>query len=106
MKTPLKVGDRVAIYGMVRGDNDRMYSFSGYNSATVSETYDSGFIHAKDEDGLVFYLHPKQCRRLKPRAKAREWTLVESDGLIHAANGPRLSRCESVVVREVRAKGQ
>lgn len=77
MKEPLKVGDRVRVYSHV---------------IFTSPRYGVGHVNCFDDDVVLVYLdkgtqtdcgktivrvHPKQCRRLKPRVKV--WPQYDFD---------------------------
>lgn len=61
-KKELKVGDRVAVYELgVR------------YVATITETLETGLLWVRqDAHEKTLVVHPKQCRKLRPRQKARE----------------------------------
>lgn len=77
--TEFKIGDRVKVYGDVTKTNSTRshFVFNGYNGEVIS-LHPSGWITVflSDEHFLV---HPKQCRRLKPKQR-REWWLVVGGG--------------------------
>lgn len=68
-----KVGDKIRIYGFDKDD-------AGQVLTRVIDSYHP------DNNGLLMtdageYVHPKQCRRLKPKRKAREvWVLFHESG--------------------------
>jgi hypothetical protein len=101
MKHNFKPGDRVRVYGHE--------SFVDGGVAIVIESeLESGRIGLRTETCRFVFAHPKQLRRLKPRAKLREWELsffVDSSG-IEVVSGPDLKVKERVRVREVRRKSK
>lgn len=85
MNKPLAVGDRVRVYGhlgpfeaMVIGVDETVNS--RYGAVT-------GMVRVQNEDGQIWFQHPKQCRRLKAKPKdperveRREWWVNIQDGL-------------------------
>lgn len=97
MKTPFKIGERVAAYNQ-----------SGRIVGIVREVLPSGNIILGYNLGQ-WEQHHKQCRRLKPRAKLREFVVIEhANGSVDAYQMgamKHLLRGDSKVyhVREVRA---
>lgn len=61
-ESKFKVGDRVAVYE--RGERE---------VGTVKHVHANGNLYIDLRDGDLPNISPKQCRRLVPRAKAREW---------------------------------
>lgn len=66
MKRPLQIGERVAVY-YNESPNRYVGTITG-----VSDTY----IDFKTDYGALYGAHIKQCRRLKPKKKPREWNLL------------------------------
>lgn len=66
MKKPFQIGERVAVY-YNESPNRYVGTITG-----VSDTY----IDFKTDYGALFGAHIKQCRRLKPKKKAREWQIL------------------------------
>ena len=65
-------GERVAIYGAVTpGDDWR-------GIGVVVDHDDSGLV-CVNVDGIFFYAHPKQLRRLKKRERRRVWIHTKMD---------------------------
>lgn len=60
MKKPFQVGDRVRVYGH--------YTLSDGSEATVTQVYDTMIDLKITGSAELFLAHPKQCRRLKPKA--------------------------------------
>jgi hypothetical protein len=73
VKTELKVGDRVRVYGREWNGVGAKFYFDG----SVDGFKDGNII--VDTPETTFHCHPKQCRRLRPK-KRREWW-VEIDDL-------------------------
>lgn len=65
------VGDRVAVYGPAwsPGHEGRMVS----HKAEVVAVIDACTLHIRPADGKLYFVHPKQCRRLKKRERRRVW---------------------------------
>lgn len=63
-----KVGDRVAIY-----------TPDGRYTGTVDHIEEGGVYAMIDGDVGAQRYHPKQCRKLKPKAKAREWWVAQQN---------------------------
>ena len=77
----LEVGDRVAVYNVNR--------VVGVVQAVGLESTDkSGKIYPMIDVSGAGYVHPKQCRRLKPRRKAREFWLTKQNA------GERMAVCD------------
>jgi len=103
MKRPIAVGDRV-----------RIYEYGCTRTVTVREVDEDGNVFIHDEsEGSDLWFHPKQCRRLKPARKAREfWIAVrtaygdEVDGNSILSKEPDPSNVHAgwryVLMREVR----
>lgn len=96
MKTPLKVGDRVAVY-------DGVLKYC----RTIEAIAPSGAVRIS---GSTAWFHPKQCRRLVKK-KRREWWIniyPDREGYAHATKKDadsghrRNARTECVHVREVK----
>lgn len=66
-----KVGDRVAIYQ----DGCRWLG----RVKTVDATGGDESVLVQYDIAGEFWLHPKQLRRLKPKAKAREWWVAKQN---------------------------
>lgn len=78
-KEPLKVGDRVRVYGF--------FLNGGYfgQKGTVKERHGAGF-RVQIDGGSEMSAHPKQCRRLRPkkvevRKRVERWLAEYSGGL-------------------------
>lgn len=87
MKKPLAVGERIRVYGF--DPDDARKSFDRTVEATI------------DDDGLLRtdageYVHPKQCRRLKPKARRTVWVTVDGDGS-PGATWPARAACQDHV---------
>lgn len=69
MKEPFKIGDRVAVY----------QSFFGRSERNIGLVIDTGnqAIKVQHDSGLMWILHPKQCRRLVKKERRRIWVLRE-----------------------------
>lgn len=86
MKEPFKVGDRVAVYGPDSSGERHEFAgcMDGYRGTVtdVNPTVINGIKVRMDKYGSpTLYMHPKQCRRLRPKRKAREiWVNVYDDG--------------------------
>jgi hypothetical protein len=106
-----KIGDRVAVYGEILG----VKSPADRKLGTVAAVAKDGDLRVRFEEEFdgdrEWYVHPKQCRRLKPKAKPREWELMGtaepnliSSSYTHrpAISGPKLEPGERVRVREVK----
>lgn len=65
-----KEGDRVAVYGGAEKclDRDRHYYLRG-RRGTVDSIVDNDEIDVALDNGRYVTVHPKQCRRLKKKAK-------------------------------------
>lgn len=99
-REPLKVGDRVAVYTGKVSASSAVSRGTGVIrmiiADTVAVTLDSGT--------WDYWYHPKQCRRLKPKAKPREWSLrFVGPREIVVMDGPS-SQGETILVREVRSR--
>ena len=71
-----KVGDRVAYYNPI-----------GRHTLTVMGV-DEERLCLQEASGSIQYAHPKQCRRIKPKAKLREiW--VRDDRVMTSCEEPR-----------------
>lgn len=80
MKTPLKVGDRVAVYGA--GDARFIYFGSDRLIGNIRSTQETGTVKieienlsSQDTEGhnAVIKVHSKQCRRLVKKERRRIW---------------------------------
>jgi hypothetical protein len=129
MKTnPYKVGDRVRVYGWVQMHHQPYQPRYGGLAKVVwtsdQEThveFDLANNGVKGGDLTHYKVDPKQCRKLKPRKKLREWNIclpgensiwlpvVDTMGtfhvgdLVHTHDGDWQVR-EIIHVREVRRK--
>lgn len=68
-----KVGDRIAVYDATEVGGHR-------STGTVKRVSERGFIYFTPDvpsENNSWLVHPKQCRRLKPKAKAREFWIRE-----------------------------
>lgn len=78
-----KIGDRIACYGQNKDGNFDAVSAEG-DHGQIIEVMESGFIVVKLDqkysDNQLFIFHPKQCRILKPKRKAREFWLLPING--------------------------
>lgn len=78
MKTPFKVGDRVAVFGhtprVVAGDAIN-FSRRGYRG-NVSEIVSEDEIVVQFDTGGAAEVHPKQCRRLVKKPRRRLYAVV------------------------------
>lgn len=68
-----KAGDRVTICGW-----DSKGGFWENGHATVSAADDIGVTVSRN--GRASSVHPRQCRRLKPKVKPREFWILDSPG--------------------------
>ena len=73
MKEPFKPGDRVRVRGY-----DAMGTYWDRPATVMNEPNPPklGVIAVKDEGNFTAWVHAAQCRRLKPRRKAREWWIL------------------------------
>jgi hypothetical protein len=106
MKNP-KVGERIKVFGY-RG---AIWEVTG----TVEEVDGPSVLKLKADNGNTYHAHPRQCVRLKKKAR-REWVLsITPQGFVrgvggigetgsHVHWGDFYSDNEKVVVREVRKK--
>lgn len=91
MNPPLKVGDRVAVYAKVRQSlcpgvtSSNEWCMNG-TKGEVIKMHPSGWIDVLTSYGTML-AHPKQCRRLKPRAKPREFFIPHMQGDILTIGG-------------------
>ncbi len=79
---PLKVGDRVAVYGQPYCGSFDVPEMTG-DRATVTLINHEGWVQVRcDNDyGVHLLFHPKQCRRLRKRSKPREvWVKIMDGG--------------------------
>jgi len=92
MKTPLKVGDRVRVYGSSQAG----VNLNGY-PATVSNNLDKdGWVLIKLDEPVytgkipnisdTFTVHPKQCRRLVKKPKLRIRVKMSKENLMFDIN--------------------
>lgn len=66
----LKAGDRVAVYGFVPSSlGSSNYRFSRNDRGVVDSIVSDNELIVKFDSGEVGEVHPKQCRRLKKKAK-------------------------------------
>lgn len=99
-KEPLKVGDRVAVYGWL--GNER-----GFASGEIGDVTHASLEEVKVElDDIVnddpYVLHPKQCRRLKKKARREWWISKETGEVTSARNGEPVAPHRWYHVREVK----
>lgn len=87
-----KLGDRVAAY-------EKETRAVG----TVEKIYEDGILGIVGDDKSRCYAHAKQCRRIKPKKKPREFELSKNDqGLLGVIEfNQYLKRGERIWVREV-----
>lgn len=104
MKEPLKVGDRVRVF-------DSEFDHWGIITTITDRDPNTGRYRIEVRD-RIYWVHSKQCRRLKPK-KRREWFIpLTADGDVIAYNctsvytkiPQHLSECNWVRVREVRTR--
>lgn len=105
----LKLGDRVACYGISYDSLRHLGSYGVCKSVTDTEV---AVLIDGYESTLLF--HPKQCRKLKPKNKPREfwiniYTDIETDYYTYnsedyANKCSGTTRLECVHVREVRKR--
>lgn len=86
------VGQKVAVYG-------RMKRVVG----VIDTIREDGLLEVPVKGDGIWVAHPKQCRRLKPKHKAREWWAFKSAGLSWTMSEEKPKGCwiEIVKVREV-----
>jgi hypothetical protein len=90
-RPPLKAGDIVRVYGTLRGE----LSCNGERAEVMPDVCpQEGWITVKFKQGNITYfkwVHPKQCRRIKPRRKPREWWVCQdTDGNVMTFGGKTL----------------
>lgn len=67
----LKIADRVAVY-----------SSGGRDTGMVVFIQPDGFLQIKYDSGqLIYPLHPKQCRKLKPKKRRSVWVVFDEIGV-------------------------
>jgi hypothetical protein len=101
--TKLKIGDRVAVYETCKRYTGTIEDVSPVAPHhTVRVYFDQP---SEDGNSQRGYVHPKQCRRLKPKAKPREWLMHAQTYTIYDVSHPDANDTDRFIrVREVRGK--
>ncbi len=76
MREPLKVGDRVRVYGHVARNGKPLVGHIHEKPVDVSEKFrGDNYVLIYDEEypDSGYYAHPKQCRRLVKKERRRVW---------------------------------
>lgn len=106
-----KVGDRVSVYGNYNDDRRGLWYARG-NRATVVATNYSDEIEIRLDtgnprpDSATITVHPKQCRKLKPKKKPRSLWVSSNSNLSRPFVGATTVRVQDddIEFREVRKK--
>jgi hypothetical protein len=100
MKHNFKPGDKVVVYDGLR--------YTGFVTDIDESQVEESILVVKDTNPTYQrWVHPKQLRRIRKRAKAREWTLTHDIFEFNKTiDGPVLKEGEVVRVREVRRKSK
>lgn len=106
MKEPLKVGDRVAVYGALSTTHRYVGTVEDVSMDKVRILFDETDM---SDNTQREWAHEKACRRLKPKRKAREWWFHLSDlpklNEVFFSSAPTTNQPQNwVCVREVLPK--
>lgn len=112
MKTELKKGDRVRVYGWVNMHHSP-YKARGGGPATITYVEDENFVHVKfDDDETHYSADPKQLRKLRvkrkpePEKRERREVWIKDDVLINLFATGAAFYIDAVIFRDARKEFQ